>query len=162
MSAPAKPAEAEAPAEGAPRPRRSRLVLLAGALALVLAGGGAGAWFFLHRPAPGGAPKAEAARPPEHVVKLGTVVVNVAGTEGRRFLRATLELGLGATEAKRVEELRAPLVDAAIGVLGEKPLGSLLQPAEREGLRQELRARLSAAAGGRGVTHVFLTEFVVQ
>jgi flagellar FliL protein len=161
MSAPAKPAEAEAP-EAPPRRPLPRLALLAGALVLVLAGGGAGAWFFLHRPAPGGTPKAEAAQPPEHVVKLGTVVVNVAGTEGRRFLRATLELGLGAKEAKRVEELRAPLVDAAIGVLGEKPLGSLLQPAEREGLRRELRARLNGAVGGRGVTHVFLTEFVVQ
>jgi flagellar basal body-associated protein FliL len=103
-----------------------------------------------------------AAKPPEHVVKVGTIVVNVAGTDGRRYLRTTVELGAKAKDAKHLEELRAPLLDAAIGVLGGKPLAELLDPEERDGLREELLERLNQVTGGHGISHVFLTEFVVQ
>jgi flagellar basal body-associated protein FliL len=103
-----------------------------------------------------------AAKPPEHVVKVGTIVVNVAGTDGRRYLRTTLELGAKAKESKHLEELRAPLLDAAIGILGGKPLPELLDPEERDGLREELLERLNEVTGGHGISHVFLTEFVVQ
>ena len=160
MSDPA-PAEATAPAP-APRRRLPRPVLTAAALLLVLGGGGGAAWhFFLraHHPAEA---KEPAEKAPAHILKLGTMVVNVQGTEGRRYLRATVELGTGAKEVKRLEELRAPLVDTAIGVLGAKALPVLLQPGERGALRDELRTRLNEAIGGTGVSHVYLTEFVIQ
>jgi flagellar FliL protein len=159
----AKPAPAAEPAEAPAKGGRRKLVLVALA-ALVLVGGGAGggAWFFLLRPHPKAEAKADDhAKGPEHVVKVGTIVVNVAGSEGRRYLRATIEVGGSAKAAAHIEHGKAPLVDAAISVLAGKDLALLLDVEKRGGLRDELRERLDKAAHG-GVTHVFLTEFVVQ
>ncbi len=158
----AEPGPTEGTGAAAPRKSTSRLILVAALLLVVLGGGGAGAWFFLHRPQHAAEATEPEGKPPEHVVKLGTVVVNVAGTEGRRYLRATVELGAGGKDVKKIEELRAPLVDTAIGVLGAKELAGLLDPEERGELRDELRTRLNQAIGGKGVSHVFLTEFVIQ
>ena len=157
----AEPAPAEAAGAPAPRKGKSRLILIAAVLLVVLAGG-AGAWFFLHRGHHPAEAKEPEGKPPEHIVKLGTVVVNVAGTEGRRYLRATVELGAGGKDVKKIEELRAPLVDTAIHVLGAKELAGLLNPEERGELRDELKTRLNEAIGGKGVSHVYLTEFVIQ
>lgn len=161
-SAEARPAtEAAAPA---PAKRSGRLLLLvAGALVVVL-GGSAGTWFFLARgPARVGAHKEEVAGPPKHMVKIGTLVVNIAGTDGRRYLRTTLEVGAAEKESKHIEELKPVLLDAAQTVLGAEPLANLLEPEQRDTLKGELRERLNAAVGKQdAITHVLLTEFVIQ
>lgn len=160
----APPAKREPEAEAtpaAPAKGKSKLIVIAAAAVVLLGGGGAGAWYFLLRPAPVAAKEDPAAKPPEHVVKVGTIVVNVAGSEGRRYLRATIEVGGSAKAAAHIEHGKAPLVDAAISVLAGKDLALLLDVEKRGGLRDELRERLDKAAHG-GVTHVFLTEFVVQ
>jgi flagellar FliL protein len=157
----ARPAPA-AGEEAAPAPRRGRrrLLVLGLGVLLLLGGAGGGAWWLWLRPRPAPAPKA--ARPPEHVVKIGTIVVNVAGSEGRRYLRATVEVGATAKAAAHAEHGKAPLVDAAISVLAGKDLPALLDVGRRDELRRELRDRLDHAVHGGGITHVFLTEFVVQ
>jgi flagellar FliL protein len=161
----ADPETPNAETEGSPpAPARGRarlLLALAGAVVLLLGGGGAGWYFFLRGEAKAVAKEAPTPAP-QSVFKLGTVVVNVAGTQGRRYLRTTLELGAGAKDAKHLEEIRPALLDAAITVLSARPMDNLLRPEERDGLRGELRTRLSQAPGSRPVTHVFLTEFVVQ
>ena len=90
------------------------------------------------------------------------MVVNVAGTEGKRYLRTTVEVGAAPKDAKHLEELKAPLLDAAVAVLGKKELASLLEPGDRQELREELKTRFNAALGHPLVTHVYLTEFIVQ
>lgn len=161
MSAPAKP-EAEAGAAPAAPAKRSKLLVIVAAAVVLLGGGGGAAWFLLHRSPPKAEAKEDPHRLPEHVLKIGTLVVNIAGTEGRRYLRTTVELGTKPKDAKHLEELRAPLLDSAIGVLGGKDLAELLDPGKREGLRTELREHLNKVTGGHGVSHVFLTEFVIQ
>jgi flagellar basal body-associated protein FliL len=159
------PAEPDAKGGSAPPARkRSLLLVIAAALAVVLLGGGASAWFFFFRTAGQRDEKKEAsAKPPAHILKAGTLIVNIAGTEGRRYLRTTLELGLGPKEVKHVEELKPVLLDAANGVLGAKPLAQLLEPAERDTLKDELKQRLNAVLGKpKVITHVLLTEFVIQ
>jgi len=96
------------------------------------------------------------------VLKAGTVVVNIAGTEGKRYLRTTVEVGAALKDVKHLEELKAPLLDAAVEVLGKKPLAVLLEPGDREPLREELRTKFNAALGHPAVTRVYLTEFIIQ
>jgi len=60
-----------------------------------------------------------------------------------------------------LEEFRAPLLDATIEVVSTKPLEQLLGP-ERDPLREELKKRFNALLGHPAVTHVYLTEFLVQ
>jgi flagellar FliL protein len=151
---------------GTPPARRSPVPLIVAALVVVLAGaGGAGWFFFVHKATVKAAPTeahAEVETPPAHVIRAGTVVVNIAGTEGKRYLRTTLELGAGPKDAKHLEEFKAPLLDAALDVLGTKPLATLLEPGDRQHLREELKKRFNAALGHPAVTRVYLTEFIIQ
>ena len=151
---------------GAPAARRSPVMLIVAALVVVLAGaGGAGWFFFLQKPAVKAVSTeahAEEAPPPGHVMKAGTVVVNIACTEGKRYLRTTLEIGAAPKDAKHLEELKAPLLDAALDVLGTKPLATLLEPGDRQPLREELRKKFNTALGHPVVTRVYFTEFIVQ
>lgn len=157
----APPASAPAPAAAPSPPRRPRLllVLVWGALAVALGAGGAAAWLLLGR-----GERAEATgRRPTPVFRAGTVIVNIAETEGRRYLRATIELGAATPEdLRRLEAHRTPILDGAIGVLGATSLPALLDPAGREHLKDRLRARINATVGGEVVSQVFFTEFVVQ
>ncbi len=161
MAAPTNPTPAPAaPAPSAiPKPRRLLLLLTWAVLATAVVASGAAAWLLLFQ-----GPRAEAvARGPSHVLKAGTVVVNIPNTDGRRYLRATIELGAAsAKDLKRLDEQRAPVIDAAIGVLSGTELAGLLDPARREELKSALRAKLNATVGGQPVTQVFFTEFVVQ
>jgi flagellar protein FliL len=142
-----------------------RRVLVLGAIAIVVlgAGGGAGWFFFLRGRGHGHGPDGHGPAPVEaHVWTAGTVVVNIAGTGGRRYLRTTIELGVNPKAAKQLEEHRAQVIDAALGILVGEPLDRLLDPGQREPLRVQLKERLNGALGRPNVTHVFLTEFVVQ
>lgn len=160
-SAPEPPAEPQA--EAPPRRRRGLLLGIAGILLVLLLGGGGAAYYVLVL-GKARTPRAEAAPPPvpSHVFKVGTIVVNVAGTDGRRYLRTTLELGATEKAVKQLEKLRALAVDTAIGVLAAKPLEVLLDPGQRDGLREELRGQLNRALGDQAITHLYLTEFLVQ
>ena len=161
-AAPAAEGEAPAPSGG----KKKLLVIVAAAVVLLGGGGGAAWWFFLRAPVPKAEAKEDPHKPPEHVVKLGTIVVNVAGTEGRRYLRTTVEIGskgkMGGGHGAD-DSVRARLVDAAISVLGGQELATLLDPDERDAIREELKESLNTALGhGESITHVFLTEFIVQ
>lgn len=161
--APAAAPAAPAPAATAPPPRSTRrtlFVLTWCALAVALLASAGAAWLLLFRDR-----RAEpvAERQPLHVFRAGTIVVNVAETNGRRYLRTTLELGAAAPKAaRRLEEQRAPIIDSAIDVLSSTPLEELLDPARRDALREHLRTRINEVVGGDPISQVFFTEFVVQ
>lgn len=161
----AKPEAPEAAEAAAPK-KKSPLMLIVAALVVVLAGGGGAGWFFfVHKAGAKTKPAeehVEEAKPPAHVLKAGTVVVNIAGTEGKRYLRTTVEVGAAAKDAKHLEEMKAPIMDAALAVLGQQELETLLEPGDRHELRETLLKRFNAALGHPMVTHVYLTEFIVQ
>jgi flagellar basal body-associated protein FliL len=151
------PAAETAPVKGK---RSARLSIVAAVLVVLAGGSGAGWFFFSQRGVKPPAAHTEEVKPPLHVLKAGTVVVNIAGTEGKRYLRTTVEVGATEKDAKHLEELRAPLRDLTIEVRSTKPLEQLLGP-ERDPLREELKKRFNAVLGHPAVTHVY-TEFLVQ
>lgn len=131
--------------------------LAAGAFALVL---------FVVRPwFPPSAAK-ERPTPPKfgRVVSLDAVVVNIAQTEGRRYLKTTIQLEVPEEEKviKEVEGRRAQVLDLLIATLAKKSLADLTSPDALDRLRSEVHARISQELGRDRVRRVFITEFVVQ
>ncbi|MBI3636624.1 MAG: flagellar basal body-associated FliL family protein [Candidatus Rokubacteria bacterium] len=159
----AKPAPPMPPPEATvvpPSPRRGLMVLTWCAVGVALLATVSVVWLLVLN-----GPRAEAVQPkaPVHVYRAGTIVVNIAESSGRRYLRTTLELGTpSAKEGHRLEEMRAQILDAAIGVLGATPADSLLDHAKRDELKEELKKAINERVGPKTVSQVFFTEFVIQ
>ncbi|HXG16392.1 MAG TPA: flagellar basal body-associated FliL family protein [Calidithermus sp.] len=144
-----------APPPAAPR-RRGRQIVALGVLAVLTAGAGAaGAWFWRQRePA-----AAAAARESDAYWSTRSLVVNVTG---RRFLRATVEFGVNRKDLAHLDERRAAVLDAVLGALGALSADVLVDPAQRDAIRQALADRVNAALGAPVVRQVYFTEFVLQ
>ena len=134
--------------------------LAVGAFVLVL---------FVLRPMlpPPAAGNATPAAPPQkfgRVVALDAVVVNVAQTEGRRYLKTTIQMEVADEEktVKEVEARKAQLLDLLIATLAKKSLVELTTPDALDRLRTELYERVAQELGHEKVRRVFITEFVVQ
>jgi flagellar basal body-associated protein FliL len=98
------------------------------------------------------------------VVGLDSVIVNVAQTEGRRYLRATVQLEIPEEEKalKELEARKPQLLDLLIAILAKKTLAEVTAPEALERLRTEVHERLTQEVGSEKVRRVFITEFVVQ
>jgi flagellar basal body-associated protein FliL len=92
-------------------------------------------------------------KPPEkfgRVLALEPVVVNLAQSEGRRYLKATVHLEIGEEEklAKDVEARKPQIQDLLVATFSRKTLSDATAP--------------EAILGRERVRRVFITEFVVQ
>jgi len=92
--------------------------------------------------------------------------VNLADPGGRRYLRCTVRLKLFDQDALDHLEAHIPeLRDAAIIHLSGKKIEDILGAEGKITLREELLAQLNTVLefeGGRGITKLFFTEFLVQ
>ncbi|HOB42670.1 MAG TPA: flagellar basal body-associated FliL family protein [Bacillota bacterium] len=92
-----------------------------------------------------------------------TFIVNIANTNGHRFLKCTLTVEFddkaGVTEAAG----KVPLLrDAIIDVLSSKTLEELEPGEPRDALRAELVEAVARLIAKADVKRVFFSEFVVQ
>ena len=109
-------------------------------------------------------------KPPEvvhkfgRVVALDSVVVNVAQTEGRRYLKATVHLEVPEEEkiVKEVESRKPQLLDLIVATLTKKSLTDVTAPEALDKLRGEVLERMIQVLGAERVRRVYITEFVVQ
>lgn len=159
MSAPT-PLPPSAPAS-ARRRRWPRLALVG---VVVLAVLGSAAWVVLPRRAPAGR---GADHPPAQAVTatvaVGGVVVNLADTDQRRYLKVAVDLGVaGAQAAKTVEEHKPQILDLVITVFSAKPAAALATPEGRAQVKDELLRRLRTELGLAMVGRVYFTEFLIQ
>ena len=98
---------------------------------------------------------------PSH--SLGSVVVNVAETEGRRYLKASVEVEPGDPKAVReIERRRSQLVDITIGLLSSKGLTDVTTAEGRDRIKKELMERMNAELGEQKIAKIYFVEFVVQ
>jgi len=112
-------------------------------------------------PAPGTAPAG--AEEFGRVVPLEPVVVNLAQSEGRRYLKVSVHLEApGEEAAKEVERRRPQLLDLLVGTLTRKSLVDVTAPEALDRLREEVQQKAAQALGPDKVRRVFITEFVVQ
>jgi flagellar FliL protein len=162
----------EAAAAPAPAPAAWKRLLLPAALFAGLAAAAVALVLVVLRPlfppVPAGGAAAHPASAPAakfgRVVSLDSVVVNLAQSEGRRYLKATIQLEVPEEErvVKEVEARKAQLLDLVVATLARKSLGELTGPEALDRLRGELTDRTRQELGAERVRRVFITEFVVQ
>jgi flagellar FliL protein len=155
--------EAEAPAEE-PKKGKSKLPLIVAAVA-VLAGGGAGAWFFLFHKKAEAKEEVKGEEKPVMgaLLALDPFVANLADEDGKRYLKANLQVEF--TEAKVPEdfEKRLPQVrDLLLTLFTSKLFSEIRTPAGKAVLRDEIINRLNRTMNKDVVKAVYFTEFIVQ
>lgn len=171
----------------APPKRVNRKLLLAAVLVVgALAGGGAGAVFagpmlaeMILGPADASAAVADSAAAghgdeesddhggghgagaASHLVE--NLVLNPAGSNGTRFLMASVSLDLAeAGAAAEMEARDAEVRDALLTVLGHKTVEQLTDIAARDSLKSELKSAVSALFPQGTVRGIYLPQFVIQ
>ncbi|HSB73588.1 MAG TPA: flagellar basal body-associated FliL family protein [Candidatus Methylomirabilis sp.] len=167
---PAKVEEEPAPSpDGASKNKKMIALLVRVAIFAGLAAGAFAVVLFVVRPLlpPPAAGEAKPRSTPEkfgRVVSLDSVVVNVAQTEGRRYLKATIQIEVPEEEkvVKEVEARKPQLLDLLVSTLTKKSLAEVTAPDALDRLRTEVQERVSQDLGRERVRRVFITEFVVQ
>jgi flagellar protein FliL len=91
------------------------------------------------------------------------IVVNPAGTEGRRFLSASVgfEMATGAG-SQLLTEREAVVRDALITILSAQTVPDLSDYKRREQLRQLIKLRMEKLLQTKEIAAVYFTEFVLQ
>jgi flagellar FliL protein len=172
MASEEKGASSEEAAAEAPAPAKRKTGLLAGvAVGALLLGGGAGALVVgpklaAHRTPPAAAP-AEAASDTAtgggKIFKLENLIVNPAGTEGRRFLMATVAFEVGDDKIqKTLESHDIQVRDAVTSALESQTMEMLTRPGARDSLKQRLAEVVAPMAGPGARIRVYLPQFVIQ
>ncbi len=92
-----------------------------------------------------------------------SIIVNPAGTGGRRFLSASIGFELASPEANSLfDEREAVIRDALITILSSQSIPELSDFKQREKLRQVIKLRVEKLLDTREVEAVYFTEFVLQ
>lgn len=109
--------------------------------------------------------KKGAATPGAKVIsyRFENVVVNLAGTMGTRYLKATFEIsGTHPNLIARCDAARLQLGDTTIAILSSLSLADLEQPGSKNIIRERLIEAFNRIFGERLVENLYFSEFVVQ
>lgn len=91
------------------------------------------------------------------------VVVNLSGSMGTRFLKASFTtLGSNPKLPEVMAEKKKQLLDVAINVLSARSLADLESPGAKNVVRNELMANFNQALKSDLVEQIYFTDFVVQ
>lgn len=98
------------------------------------------------------------------ILPLDPAIVNIAGTNGHRYLKATIQIEIPDDEnlMKEVQARKAILTDRLIRILSSKPLEELIADGSLDRLKQEIANQFSQDLGADRLRAVYLTEFVIQ
>lgn len=159
---------AQAEPQEAKKGKSKLLVILL--VVLVLVGGGAGAaWYFglLF----GGGRRAEAREEEEHekppavgaLLPVDPFIANLADEEGKRYLKATLQVEFFAAHVPPDFNARLPQMrDLMLTLFSSKLFDEIRTPQGKALLREEIINRMNRAIGKDIVKAVYFTEFIVQ
>lgn len=91
------------------------------------------------------------------------LVLNPAGSNGTRFLMASVALDLAEAEASgQLESRDAQVRDALLTVLGHKTVEELTDVTARDSLKVELKSAVAELFPEGTVTGIYLPQFVIQ
>lgn len=97
------------------------------------------------------------------IYSIGSVIVNVANTEGRRYLKTALDLEINNNKVvAEIESKRSQLIDIMINTLSSKSLDEVTSSDGKDRIKKELMDRLNSEIQSGRINRVFFTEFVVQ
>ncbi len=91
------------------------------------------------------------------------VVVNLAGTMGTRYLKATFMVsGSDAGLRSQFESNKPKMVDVALNVLSALTLTDLEEPGSKNIIREKLMGAFNQALGKKVAEQIYFSDFVVQ
>ena len=96
------------------------------------------------------------------MVMIEEIVVNPAGTGGRRFLAIKIGFEVIAEDLLDVEQRKPLIRDGLIGLLSAKRISELADIAYRDTLREEIRQKIEHELKPLEITRVFFMGFVLQ
>ena len=141
---------------------------------LILGGGGYYAYinFFKEKPAeekPADGEEAKEAAPVEKDVDLGLMfpldpfVVNLAGSEGKRFLKVTISLELSTPEVHlELKENIQKITDSILVLLSSKAFEDVYSVQGKFKLKDEITTRVNRFLVVGHVKDAYFTEFIIQ
>ena len=160
-------AEAQAETAGEAKGGKGKLFVIVGAL-VVLAGGGGGAWYLGLLP---GGRHAEAKeevqeeKPPlvGALLALEPFIANLADEDGKRYLKASLQVEFFEAKAPEQFNTRMPQMrDLLLTLFTSKLFTEIRTPQGKALLRDEIINRMNRTLGKDLVKAVYFTEFIVQ
>lgn len=161
-------------AEAAPKKSKMGLIIILIVLLLALGGGGFFAYQKFLKPQPeevtdSKEEKTKDGKIAEPGPELGIMyslepfIVNLTGTEGKRFLKVTLTLELSAPEIhQEVEENLEKITDSIIILLSSKTFEDVYSLQGKFKLKDEITTRVNRFLVLGHVVDAYFTEFVIQ
>lgn len=103
----------------------------------------------------------------KHIIELQPFIVNLADTDQARYLRLTVNLGIGGDSGGGGHDKPDPLFttrvrNAMLAVLSIKSSTDVLTGEGKAKLRKELLKAAQAAAADSHVEAIYITDFIVQ
>jgi flagellar FliL protein len=143
--------------------KKTVVTALAVTLTLGLLGG---LWFLAYdffKPRAAAEEKEKTVAKKEATVEMEPFVVNLAGAQPQRYLRASLSLVLNNGHDKQsVKQSTSRLRHELIMLLSSKTAESLLAAEGKSELREQVVERINTAAGEELVYEVYFREFLIQ
>lgn len=97
------------------------------------------------------------------IVPVDTIVVNLSGSNGRRYLKTKINLEAKDGDVKKIIEGKAiQIKDRLISIISSKTLEDIDGLEAQENLRKEIKDAVDVVLKVEGVLQVYFTEFVVQ
>lgn len=139
---------------------RLKFLIISAALAVVAAGA-IGGYFLLI--------KADSKKPlPEKpavlsILPMDQFVVNIAETNGERYLKIVIQLEVSDLEVgPELEQLKPRIRDSILDLLTPKTYKDLMDLAGKQRLREDIAGRINNILQRGKVTKVYFTDFVIQ
>jgi flagellar protein FliL len=100
---------------------------------------------------------------PGPLLDLNTFIVNLMGDSGRRYLKITIKLELGAETLKEEINKKMPEIqDNLLVLLSSKSYDDIADISGKIRLRAEIMNRINNVLATGEIRKVFFTEFVIQ
>lgn len=97
------------------------------------------------------------------IYPLETFIVNLAGKDGRRFLRATIDLELrDKSLAGKIDKRLSQIRDCILMLLPTKRFEDINSIEGKIGLRNEIMTKLNSLLKEGSITNIYFAEFVIQ
>ena len=92
------------------------------------------------------------------------IIVNLRGTEGRRYVKTTIVFALSDPKLKKkMDDHKVQLLDMLNGLLSSKTIEDIEGSEKREHLKREFRAEVNSLIGVKdAVPQVYFTELIIQ
>jgi flagellar FliL protein len=97
------------------------------------------------------------------IYPIENIIVNPAGSNGSRFVKVSIGLEMG--KVKLDQELKkrdVQLRDILIDVFTSKTIEEVINPAEREDLREEIKGKINSLLVSGKIRNVYFADLVIQ